>query len=178
MKNKIRQFLRNVKYEVLRLKFKLLGYEVGKHFVVGKKSYVEKKGFKAGHNVYIGPYSYIGPNTEIGDFGMLSDHIHIIGDDHVFEKVGTPIILAGRPIDQPKTVIESDVWIGHAVTIMRGVVIGEGSIVGANSVVTKDIPPYSIYAGNPAKFIRNRFVNEDDKQAHSKVLKSFYKDIN
>ncbi|MFW5501511.1 MULTISPECIES: CatB-related O-acetyltransferase [unclassified Maridesulfovibrio] len=55
------------------------------------------------------------------------------------------------------TVIGSDVWIGYDATIMPGVNIGHGSIIGAKSVVTKDVPPYSIVAGNPARVVRMRF---------------------
>jgi chloramphenicol O-acetyltransferase type B len=101
---------------------------------------------------------------------MLSDNVNIIGHDHIFNKAGVPTILAGRPDNEPETIIEDDVWIGHGVTIMRGVKIGEGSIVGANSVVTKDIPPYSIFAGVPAKFIRSRFT-EIDQMIHKDFLR-------
>lgn len=54
-------------------------------------------------------------------------------------------------------IIEDDVWIGDKVTILPDVTIGKGAVVAANSVVTKDIPPYSIAAGNPAKIIKSRF---------------------
>ena len=67
--------------------------------------------------------------------------------------------------------IEDDVWIGHAVTIIRGVTIGEGSIVGANSLVTKDIHPYSIYGGIPAKLIRKRFSSEEERKEHARKIK-------
>lgn len=55
------------------------------------------------------------------------------------------------------TVIGNDVWLGHESVVMPGVTIGDGSIIGARSVVTKDVPPYSIVGGNPAKIIRKRF---------------------
>ncbi len=58
------------------------------------------------------------------------------------------------------TVIENDVWIGQNVTVMPGVHIGDGAIIGANSVVAKDIPPYSVAIGNPAGVVKKRF---DDK---------------
>ncbi len=62
------------------------------------------------------------------------------------------------------TVIGSDVWIGRGATIMPGVTVGHGSIIGAMAVVAKDVPPYSIVAGNPAKFIKQRF---DEKTTQS-----------
>ncbi|MGV2442242.1 CatB-related O-acetyltransferase, partial [Bacillus atrophaeus] len=57
-------------------------------------------------------------------------------------------------------VVGNDVWIGYQSCILSGVTIGNGAIIGAKSVVTKDVPPYSIVAGNPAKFIRYRFPQE------------------
>jgi acetyltransferase-like isoleucine patch superfamily enzyme len=171
MKNKIRQFLRNLKYALIRFKYLLKGYRIGKNFVVGKQGYIDKKDFEAGNEIYIGPYHYISSNTKIGNFCLISDRVHIVGHDHTFEKIGTPTILAGRPEYQPETILEDDVWIGHAVTIIRGVKIAEGSIVGANSLVTKDIPPYSIYGGVPAKFIRMRFSSDEERIEHSKKIK-------
>ena len=56
-----------------------------------------------------------------------------------------------------------DVWIGAGVTVLSGITIGVGAVVGAGSVVTHDIPPYEIWAGNPAKKIRNRFDEETSK---------------
>ena len=58
------------------------------------------------------------------------------------------------------TVVGNDVWIGQNVTVLPGVHIGDGAIVGANSVVSKDVPPYHIVGGNPAKIIRKRFDDE------------------
>jgi len=60
-----------------------------------------------------------------------------------------------------RVVIEDDTWIGANTLILKNVRIGEGSIIGAGSVVTKDIPPYSIAVGNPAKVIKQRFTNEE-----------------
>ena len=58
------------------------------------------------------------------------------------------------------TVIGNDVWIGQDVTIMPGVIIGDGAVIAANSTVVKSVEPYSIYGGNPAKFIKKRFSDE------------------
>jgi virginiamycin A acetyltransferase len=59
------------------------------------------------------------------------------------------------------TVVGSDVWIGHEATVMPGVSIGDGAIVGARSVVAKDVPPYGFVAGNPARLLRRRFDDAD-----------------
>lgn len=63
-------------------------------------------------------------------------------------------------IKKPQTVIGNDVWVGHKVIIMPGVKIGDGAIIGAGSVATKDVPPYAIVAGVPAKVIRKRFDDQ------------------
>lgn len=64
----------------------------------------------------------------------------------------------GHPSCKGDIIVENDVWIGAKSTIMSGVKIQNGSIVGANSVVTKDVPPYSIVVGNPAKIVKYRFT--------------------
>lgn len=63
--------------------------------------------------------------------------------------------------DKVSVIIGNDVWIGENVTIMGGVTIGDGAIIGANTVVTKDIEPYSINVGIPSKIIKYRFDKED-----------------
>ncbi|GAB4447280.1 MAG: hypothetical protein Fur0028_02160 [Bacteroidales bacterium] len=71
-----------------------------------------------------------------------------------------------------KIIVEDDVWIGYGSIIMSVVRIKRGSIVAAGSVVTRDVDEYSIYAGVPAKKIKNRFENEKDLQEH---IKLYYK---
>lgn len=165
-------YIRQLKYFCTRIRYKILGYKIGKYFIVGKGVNIDKHGFYAGDCVYIGQYSYIGPKVEIGNFVLISDNVNFVGYDHDYDKPGIPIILAGRPINEPKTIVEDDVWIGHGVTIIRGIKVGEGSIIGANSVVTKDVEPYSIVAGIPAKEIRKRFTPEEQIK-HSNFLKSY-----
>ena len=66
----------------------------------------------------------------------------------------------GHPSCKGDIIIENDVWIGANSTIMSGIRIGNGSVVAAGSTVTKDIPPYSIVAGNPAKVVKKRFTED------------------
>jgi acetyltransferase-like isoleucine patch superfamily enzyme len=70
-----------------------------------------------------------------------------------------------------ETVIESDVWVGAGVIIIAGVTIGRGAIIGAGAVVTKDVSPFEIWGGVPARKLRDRFVNPEDKQTHEQMLK-------
>jgi len=86
---------------------------------------------------------------------MIAERVMIIGGNHEFSRLDIPMDMQGEG-KQGKIVIEDDVWIGAGSIILTGITIGEGSIIGAGSIVTKSIQPYSIVAGNPAKVIRMR----------------------
>jgi len=109
-------------------------------------------------------------NTNIGSFCSIAGNCEIGGASHTVDWVSTsPVFNENRDQIKKKysyhsydctpytTIIGNDVWIGSRCSIKSGVKIGDGSVVGMGSVVTKDIPPYQIWAGNPAKFIKNRF---------------------
>ena len=68
--------------------------------------------------------------------------------------------IAGYPKTKGNVVIGNDVWIGTETIIMSGVIIGDGAVIGARAVVTKNVPPYTIVAGNPAKVVKRRFDDE------------------
>lgn len=121
----------------------------------------------AGEYSYIGAGSVIYPGVSIGKYSMLAPNVQIIGGDHRFDKVGVPIIFSGRE-ELRKTFIGRDVWIGSNSIIMTGVKIGDGCIVAAGSVVTKNIKPFSIVGGVPAKFLKPRF--EDFSQIKNHIL--------
>lgn len=125
----------------------------------------------------IDEYSYIGrncliQNTEIGKFVSISDNCNLGLPSHPIDYVSTsPVFLQGKNVIKEnlaslqfdackKLIIGNDVWIGTGVLIKSGLTIGDGAIVGAGSVVTHSIPPYEIWAGNPARFIRKRFDND------------------
>ena len=126
------------------------------------------KDFNAGLYSYVGPNCLIYPHVKIGNFTMLANNVAIIGGDHNYHKPGVPIIFSGREIIRP-TIIGDDVWIGAYSVIMAGVKIGNGAIIAAGSVVTKDVLPYSIGGGCPAKLIKMRFDDEEIK-IHEKML--------
>ena len=102
-----------------------------------------------GEFAFVNQGAIIGGRVRIGRYCMLAPRVSIKGADHIFDIAGTPTIFSGRP-EVPETNIETDVWIGLGAVIMQGVRIGRGSIIGANSVVTTDVPPYEIWAGIPA----------------------------
>ena len=111
---------------------------------------------------------------------MIANDVRILGGDHhYYKKVGIPIIFAGRS-EMRQTIIGDDVWIGASSIIMTGVTIGNGVIVAAGSVVTKNLMPYGIYGGVPAQLIKMRFI-EDEIKIHESMLQksisSFSEDI-
>lgn len=123
----------------------------------------------ADEEVYIGPGCSICPRVKLGRYVMFGPKVAVTGNDHRFDLPGRPIIFSGRPA-LPETVIEADVWIGHSAVIMAGTTIGRGSIVAAHAVVTKDLPPYGIYGGVPAKKLKDRFSSPVDIETHEAML--------
>lgn len=126
------------------------------------------KDVKAGAYSYIGPQSIIYPKVTIGNYTMIANDVYIIGADHYFQQPGIPMVFAGREYLR-ETIIGNDVWIGARAIIMVGVKIGNGAIVAAGSVVTKDVEPYAIYGGVPAKKIKDRFTPEQITE-HEQML--------
>lgn len=90
----------------------------------------------------------------IGNNVRIAPHVMMIAANHVFDDVTKPITTQG--LVRKSIVVEDDVWIAGRANIMAGVRIGTGSVVAAGAVVTKDVPPYSVVAGVPAKVIKMR----------------------
>lgn len=118
-------------------------------------------------------YDFIGDKLIIGKFCQIGAGVEFVmnGANHQMNAVSTyPFYIFGfwdqsapSKEDLPfkgDTVVGNDVWIGQNSTILPGVHIGDGAIIGLNSVVTRDVPPYTIVAGNPAKTVRKRFDDE------------------
>lgn len=125
-------------------------------------------------NTQMGKHSFCGYdceiiNCEIGSFCSIANGVVIGGGSHPIDWVGTsPVFYEGRDsvkakfstfsrVAPKKTTVGHDVWIGQNALIKQGVSIGTGAVIGMGSVVTKDVPPYAIFAGNPAKLVRFRF---------------------
>jgi acetyltransferase-like isoleucine patch superfamily enzyme len=114
------------------------------------------EGLKIGNNSNIGPYCYIGCSgyIEIGNNVMISPRVSIYAENHVFDR--TDISMKEQGVNRQFVKIEDDCWIAANSIILAGVTIGKGSVIAAGSVVTKDIPPYSVAAGVPAQIINQR----------------------
>lgn len=112
-------------------------------------------------NVEVGDYTYIGPysclsgnNIKIGQDCRLASHLGIYANNHTFADLGHKI--RGQGNSYQGIVIENDCWLGSGVKVIDGVIIGQSSVIGAGAVVTKDIPPYSVAVGVPARVVDNR----------------------
>lgn len=163
-----------VKYIWSKLLKKIRGAAI-KNSVIDQTAKVE-----AGSNikdVRMDKYSFCGYDCEItccviGKFCSIADKVIIGGAFHPIHWVSTsPVFYSGRDSIKKKfcdfekegvkrTEIGHDVWIGNYALIKQGVRIGTGSVIGMGSVVTKDVPPYEIWGGNPARCIRKRFSDD------------------
>ena len=133
-----------------------------------------------GDNVYIGKEVSVECNCRIGDYCLIANRVAFVGRlDHDYRLVGIPVRFSPwvggyRDADREertndKVVVESDVWIGYGVIILTGVNIGRGSVIAAGSTVTRDIPPYSIAAGVPARVIGRRFDDAQIKEHEYRI---------
>lgn len=108
-----------------------------------------------GDNSIIGESCYISQGVKIGKNVMIAEDVIMRTVNHAFDRTDIPMIEQGYTPIKSINILD-DVWIGTRAIILPGVTIGQGSIVGAGAIVTKDVPPYSIVGGNPAKILKNR----------------------
>lgn len=173
MKLLIRKYFRYFRVFVLKY---LLGYK-NLHY-----TFYFGYGCKISKDLVAGPFSFIGSkcviysDVVIGEYSMLGPEVLVIGGDHKYDVVGVPMIFSGRD-DSKKTVIGKDVWIGARCIIKRGIKIGDGAIIAAGSIVTKDVDSFSIVGGAPAKFIKFRFNDDNDRNSHQLLIRNSYLDL-
>jgi virginiamycin A acetyltransferase len=107
-------------------------------------------------------------SISIGSFTSIGQNVCIVDFNHCFSRVSSSFInynlfdddFESDIISKGPTVIQEDVWVGSNSVILPGVIIGRGSIIGGGSIVNKNVPSYSVVAGNPAKVIKMRFSDE------------------
>jgi acetyltransferase-like isoleucine patch superfamily enzyme len=141
------------------------------------------KDFANGKNVSFGDFTYGSPvifswdestKLKVGKFCSIAAEVKIyLGGNHRIDWVTTyPFSylntyfprfsnIKGHPSSKGDVIIGNDVWLGGSCVILSGVTIGDGAVIGANAVVTKNIGPYEVYAGNPARFIKKRFSDAE-----------------
>lgn len=134
----------------------------GRNIIVGQNSFIYPcKFITLGDNTFIGRNVTISSSESgnspiiLGKDVMITERVLILSGNHNYSDITIPINQQGEG-KQGEIIIEDNVWIGAGSIILTGVTIGEGSIVGAGSVVTKSIPEFSIAVGNPAKVIKKR----------------------
>ncbi len=146
-------------------------------------AWTEVGAFNVYENVELGDYSYTGQNcivqnTSIGKFSNIAAHVRIGPTDHPMERPTLHHFTYRRRMfgmdetddlaffqhrHAQRCTIGHDTWLGHGVIVMNGVHIGHGAVVGSGAVVTRDIPPYAVAVGVPAKIVKYRFTPEQIK---------------
>lgn len=166
--------------EAKRLSNKLFAtsYSLNPTNIIDKTAVIQKNVtlhcyIKTGKYTQINSGCCIYDDVEIGNYCNIAVYSLIGGDEHPLSTLSQyPFKGVQRVFSEnhrkKKTVIGSDVWIGANALVKRGVTVGVGAIIGAGSVVTKDVPPFAVVAGVPAKIIKYRF----DEDTREKILKS------
>ncbi|MEW8441400.1 MAG: CatB-related O-acetyltransferase [Candidatus Thiodiazotropha taylori] len=167
-------------YYALLGKSKFLTVGKGLHIGRGVRLWAPDS-ISIGDCVYIGKYVHIEANCSIGNYCLIANKVAIIGrHDHDFKAIGYPVRFSpwiGSKLSNPgfrneKAIIDDDVWIGYGAIILTGIKIGRGAIIAAGSIVTTDVPRYSIVGGIPSRVIGTRFSNKEDIDRHEKAIKN------
>jgi acetyltransferase-like isoleucine patch superfamily enzyme len=148
--------------------------QIGSDIYIGRNCTFSKN-ISIGNDVSIGEnccFQSAHGKIRIGNHVMFGPDVHIHGGNHTFDRVG---YLMKEHTDKKQgedgyIIIEDDVWVGARAIILKGVRVGRGSIIGAGSVLTKDLPPYSVYTGIPTARLRQRWNTETVEQ-HEKRLR-------
>lgn len=132
--------------------------------------------FEVGNDVFINRNFYCTANEGIfiGNRVMFGANCSIVGGDHSYSNPKMNMRFTSELGDNRKIIIEDDAWIGHGTVILKKAKIAEGCIVGANSLLNSDTRPYSVYAGQPARFIKPRFKSIEDLMTYLDMMKNKY----
>jgi acetyltransferase-like isoleucine patch superfamily enzyme len=114
------------------------------------------EGLVIGNDVYIGPYCVLGAGggLTIGNDVTIGAHVDILAEDHEFGDATR--LISAQGVTRKGITIGDDCWIGNRATILDGVKVGRGCVIGAASVVTRDLPEFSVAVGSPARAVRDR----------------------
>ncbi len=172
-------FSKKILSRLLMYLYRPLFKSYGQNFIFDPYSYFTYDTINVGNDVFIGPKAYFGSikNITIGNKVMFGPFVTILGGDHNTIQVGEYMydVEWKLPENDVPIIIEDDVWIGARSIILKGVTIGKGSIVAAGSIVSKDVEPYSVVAGTPARKIKMRFSESDLIKHKEKIgLKKLY----
>jgi acetyltransferase-like isoleucine patch superfamily enzyme len=135
----------------------------GSSFDPSTSSIAGIENFYIGADVYIGPHAILSADdvpVVIGDGTIIGPGFCVMAGDHDFRTAGVSYGASPRGRNEP-VVIGRNVWIGARVLLLKGVNIGDGSVIGAGAVVSRDVPPFSIALGVPARVIRSRFEGSE-----------------
>ena len=128
--------------------------------------------FKHGGEISIGSYCFLGPQSKIWSAKkiIIGDRVLIAHNVNIHDNISHPLNAKERHDDyarfldhgladdinlhEQEVIIGDDVWIGFNSVILKGVTIGQGAIIGANTLITKDVPPYAVVVGNPARIVK------------------------
>jgi acetyltransferase-like isoleucine patch superfamily enzyme len=135
--------------------------EIGKGSCIGDDSWLNCCIRDAHFHMKIGECSLIGRRAvinatgylEIGAFGLLAPNVLVSNADHAFDDIEQPYCQQGVSFSK-ELIIEENCWLGFNSSILGGITIGRGSVIGANANVTKDIPPFSVVVGNPGRIVK------------------------
>jgi acetyltransferase-like isoleucine patch superfamily enzyme len=156
-----------IKYRVRSLRFYTRNILIGDNYRIGEFTYGRPKviAFTKNTRLIIGKFCSIAANVKI-----------VLGADHRMDWVSTypfPALgkiwpeadgIKGHPASKGDVVIGNDVWIAEGAVILSGVKIGDGAVIGSQAVVSKDVAPYEVVSGNPARFVKRRFDEDTIKK--------------
>ncbi len=153
--NCIRNFL------MFHVRYPWVKYGTNVHVQWSTSFWSPNRKVRLGNNVGIGYRCVVNTDLTVGNDVLIAAHVAIISRDaHRYDVVGTSMFQSPRG-DKCEVVIEDDVWVGFGAIILSGVRVGRGSIVAAGAVITKDIPPYSIFVPATGTILRTRFSSTE-----------------
>ena len=147
----------------------------GKETLIGSHALLRCLDITCGDNCSFNSYSVVHGKVTLGNCVRIAPGAKIFGENHGFADLKTPI--CKQPNTREGIVIEDDVWIGANAVICDSVTIGAHSIVGAGSIVTKNVPPYSVVGGNPARVIKSRLADLKNSEEFKNMVTEFAKQV-